>query len=393
MQARGATLALTLLALTYIVLGTAPALAYQESAVGPSTVAQCSCHGATIPDSNDPTVRMSCQHCHGYTSDNFPLGTSSSPDVMLGPHGNYSSVTNKCGSCHTLHDAAGPKLLPAATVVDTCLTCHDGTAGFGVYGAIKAQTGLDPATNLSLGSHRIAVTNSIPGGDPVGGGTASRAFAGPGSLLVCSDCHDVHGRDLVRPFMGERKRSRSWERPDRPTSKLLRQQPTGASAPVADYGSDWCGSCHEGRLSGATVGNHPTDSLVVRSDPFVFRSVAGGRNLASGSTSNPQSGQHSATDKYLFGLSNYDFLIAEPRPVAQGTHFPICQQCHEDTRDVSDLNPDGSVPSGSATYVLATADGIALTDNPRFQNFPHETTNDKFLIETNDDLCLNCHLP
>ncbi len=29
--------------------------------------------------------------------------------------------------------------------------------------------------------------------------------------------------------------------------------------------------------------------------------------------------------------------------------------------------------------------------NPRFQNFPHETQNAHFLVETNDDLCLNCH--
>jgi Doubled CXXCH motif (Paired_CXXCH_1) len=35
--------------------------------------------------------------------------------------------------------------------------------------------------------------------------------------------------------------------------------------------------------------------------------------------------------------------------------------------------------------------GDAGTDNPPFQNFPHETVNAKMLVETNDDLCLNCH--
>jgi predicted CXXCH cytochrome family protein len=33
------------------------------------------------------------------------------------------------------------------------------------------------------------------------------------------------------------------------------------------------------------------------------------------------------------------------------------------------------------------------TDNPRFQNFPHETANTRMLVETGDDLCTNCHPP
>ena len=30
-------------------------------------------------------------------------------------------------------------------------------------------------------------------------------------------------------------------------------------------------------------------------------------------------------------------------------------------------------------------------DNPPFQNFPHETMNERMLVETDDDLCTNCH--
>jgi predicted CXXCH cytochrome family protein len=36
---------------------------------------------------------------------------------------------------------------------------------------------------------------------------------------------------------------------------------------------------------------------------------------------------------------------------------------------------------------------VSVTDNPRFQNFPHETENPQLLVETDDDLCLNCHTP
>jgi len=36
-------------------------------------------------------------------------------------------------------------------------------------------------------------------------------------------------------------------------------------------------------------------------------------------------------------------------------------------------------------------DGWAEGDNPRYQVFPHESDNPSFLVETDDDLCLNCH--
>ena len=346
-----------------------------------------------MPNSTDPLVRPSCQHCHGYTSDQFPLGQYNSPDVMRGPHGNYLTTSSKCDSCHTVHsaEAGGVALLPAATVAATCEMCHDGTGGFGVYGAIKAQTGRDPATDSSLGSHRIAATNVVPGGSATGG-SAMVAFGG--GTLTCSDCHSVHGADTVAPFMGERKRTRSWERPDRPTSKLLRRRTTGAATAVDDYGSDWCAGCHAGLHSGnSLVQNHPVDSLAVRPDPFVFRKVASGRNLATGSTVNSPGGRHGASNQYLFGIGNADFLIAFPRTSDQGTHAPICQQCHEDTRDVSNLTATGAVPPTQTelAYTLRSADGLATTDNPQFQNFPHETLNDSMIIETGDDLCLNCH--
>jgi len=37
------------------------------------------------------------------------------------------------------------------------------------------------------------------------------------------------------------------------------------------------------------------------------------------------------------------------------------------------------------------SDPVVNSDNPRFQVFPHESENDAFLIETDNDLCLNCH--
>jgi hypothetical protein len=71
---------------------------------------------------------------------------------------------------------------------------------------------------------------------------------------------------------------------------------------------------------------------------------------------------------------------------------------------VGELIGNGSV-GDAATATIAAADNvywngttwaIAASDNPRFQNFPHETLGYRLLVEAtttaySDDLCLNCH--
>ncbi|MGB4441316.1 MAG: cytochrome c3 family protein, partial [Coriobacteriia bacterium] len=85
-----------------------------------------------------------CQDCHDLTDN---INEWYGPDNHYsGPHGFYSTTSSKCDSCHTVHQAAadGAVLLPESTSWDTCLTCHDGTGGFGVYGAVMQQTGINP---------------------------------------------------------------------------------------------------------------------------------------------------------------------------------------------------------------------------------------------------------
>jgi hypothetical protein len=49
--------------------------------------------------------------------------------------------------------------------------------------------------------------------------------------------------------------------------------------------------------------------------------------------------------------------------------------------------------TGHAATFTVSLDGTVTTSNPRFQNFPHETVNQHMLVETGDNLCLNCHVP
>ncbi|MDP2299599.1 MAG: cytochrome c3 family protein, partial [Actinomycetota bacterium] len=62
---------------------------------------------------------------------------------------------------------------------------------------------------------------------------------------------------------------------------------------------------------------------------------------------------------------------------------------HEDSRTVGE--PGAVMPAEVYRYGDGRTSGDAGTDNPLFQNFPHETQNRFMLVETDDDLCLNCH--
>jgi predicted CXXCH cytochrome family protein len=334
-----------------------PALAYKEG-------------GADIDVDN-----LDCEGCH---AEPWPPSFTS----RQGPHGSYSSSTAKCAICHTVHVATGDlQLLPRDTIADTCMACHDGTGGYGVYGTISARGEAVGA------SHRIDTTSAVPGGDPTTGGSATRVFGGENGYLSCDDCHSPHDSNTVDPFSGERIRFHvtdlnwivTWE-----SSHLLRQRPTGADTTVTAYGADWCATCHEGRSSGGAVHNHPADTLDETATPFYYDRVAiVTSNTSLLTTLGPMGLIGTPTASMTW--HNRGYVMPYPRTAEQTGHNPICQQCHEDSRDV------GSPGNVTSATVTGYGDGHSASDNPRFQTFPHETMNEYFLVETGDNLCLNCH--
>ncbi len=155
------------------------------------------------------------------------------------------------------------------------------------------------------------------------------------------------------------------------SARLLRKQPTGATTSTDHYGSDWCGACHVARLSGHAapgVSNHPVDSELTQpvDGPYTYENVVYPDNTMG-----------------TLGRNNSGYVMPEPLPEPrvsnQVGHGPICQQCHEDSRDVE------------AEFSVSAVDGLEAGDNPQFQVFPHESTNPAFLVETRNDLCTNCH--
>ncbi len=318
-----------------------------------------------------------CPSCH---SDDFPFETRS------GPHQGFSATSSKCMICHKVHDAPaeGVRLLRRATVRDNCMVCHDGTGGWGVYGAIAAR-GMEVG-----GGHRIDTTNVIPGGDSATGGDRVQEFGGVDDSLSCNDCHNPHGANVVEPFSGERIRFHASDLnwlPEWSSSKLLRTQPTGGDRTVDVYGSDWCIACHQGRHSGGDTVNHPVDSLDTHAEPFHYDNVAILTSETSLETTYGSLGLIGTLPSMTW--HNRGYVMPYPRTPEQAGHAPICQQCHEDSRLIGEL---GDVaPARVYRYGDGRTDGDAGTDNPLFQNFPHETQNRRMLVRGADGLCMNCH--
>lgn len=311
-------------------------------------------------------------NCHGVGND---AGT--------GPHGNYSSSSNICGICHTLHTASGSKsLLPRDTITQTCLFCHDGTStgGKGVYGAIAAR-GLTVTAR-----HSVMTTNVVPGG-AANGGNGTMVFT-EGGVMGCGDCHSPHGSKCVLPYAGTRARNSpndTFRNATLTSSRLLRQRPGKVTTAVAEYGSDWCLSCHKGRVSGsAMVVNHPVESLATTTSPYVYDRLPRMASDTAATTVVGGMGRIAIVSGEWRVRHNRAFVMPFPRTPQQAGHGPICQQCHENARGV------GAV--GAVTpSVVSNVDGTTLSDNPRFQTFPHESTGTALLVEQSDDLCTNCH--
>lgn len=332
----------------------------------------------------------SCTACHGIADPSEPAGTnltggpyrstgSNGRQYVTGPHGRYTNMTDKCRACHEVHEAASSwKLLPAATVFEVCNTCHDfsftgtgsNSGGGGPYGAIRAQGGVVRArhnimgynntdTAPSDGSVSYEATTIIPGSD----------LAALAASLTCTNCHTPHGNTAMAMFLGER--SRTWGSggfdATNTSNKLLKDDLAGAPAGTyTQYGSEWCAGCHNRRHERADISNHPVDTQTAYAAP----EAAAGTTWQAFLAAEPPT----FTGGRMAGWSR--------EATKSGSSFawrPLCQQCHEDVRDVE------------SPWTITSIDGTAPGDNPRWQGFPHETASDNMTVETGDDLCLNCH--
>lgn len=130
------------------------------------------------------------------------------------PHGPYASTTSECSTCHTTHQAAGPRLLNQSQEVAVCFFCHNGT-----------------------GSQNVTYQEfaNYPSRHPVPAG------ANPGTMK-CSDCHDPHLDYRATDGNGKKL-----------YPKLLKVDYNG----IKHKGNDICYKCH-GVGSTKVGGDHET---------------------------------------------------------------------------------------------------------------------------------------
>lgn len=281
--------------------------------------------------------------------------------AAMGPHGDYRDTTNKCICCHDVHEAMSSfKLLPQPTVMATCNYCHNGTNGRRVYGNVTS--GRAPGEHVMT-----TVATSVPGTIITG------AFQG--TSLTCVNCHSPHDNNTVAVFLGDTNHiTQTYVAPPGlppyptttfyghgvQTNKLLKRNPyagSGNTFVFSVYGGGWCTDCHLNRHSEGTLANHPVNTATAYNSVYYW------------------TGSAWATTR--LGGSNIGY-VQRATPGTPYAYYPICQQCHEDARNVE------------AAFLVTTV-GFAAGNNPQFKDFPHQTSLPSFRAETGDDLCLNCH--
>ena len=126
-----------------------------------------------------------------------PLGATQ-VQSFSGPHGGYTTTTNKCQDCHSTHYATGSYMLLRNNSRETaCDFCHVGGGGSETniqmdnnYNTSVAVAGgadsviSDPSMGKGTG-HTLGYAGQAPAG-------INPAFAAAGGL-ACFDCHSPHG--------------------------------------------------------------------------------------------------------------------------------------------------------------------------------------------------------
>lgn len=301
----------------------------------------------------------SCNQCHSTSS------ASSTDWEGKGPHGLYTATTSKCVVCHSVHQApaAGVLLLTDATLSGSCLSCHDGTGGTAPYDAIAARGG------TVVSDHSVDTTSVIPGGS-----------VELSSLAGCGNCHSVHRAAVVAPFYRDSGIAHASQQLASSDCLLRSDVNTTTANAYPVYGAQWCASCHDQRHSSSGTLNHPVKTS--------FAAGYGEVTTTAGLAGYPTRAYGDGSDGTFFvgmGQTNAGYVMAPVDASVDGRvenrQDPICQQCHEDARNVS--------TAFKANY--RDPDPIAEGYNPLYLTFPHQSTKPHLLVETYDDLCLNCH--
>lgn len=255
------------------------------------------------------------------------------------PHGGFTTTTNKCAVCHSVHNADPfGELLLRGPVADSCNYCHVGGSG----GYSQVYGGVD--------------TNYL--GTDLGNAHNSWVVGATNYGVTCSDCHQVHGADNVMTANAYL------------TSKILVGGKTYSGSnydpfaypPLSTDSSDtaltkWCTACHDSSIGvGYNYFNGPDWSSGVADDSgmplnnaashvmtndfasYTFPDGSTGQVAWSGSaecSSCHSSGYRTSawphfTPGQRFLVSAGSAASATPDPATDTTDDGVCLRCHRD---------------------------------------------------------------
>lgn len=166
----------------------------------------------------------------GITSDGIKQGGYLDPTAGANPHGQYSTTTNKCKTCHAVHGAtSGGEALLRSTRANACVYCHV-SATF----AIKHPYGTDPTAYTTDYENNHAATHFT---------LSEPAYNG------CTSCHSVHGANTFSSAADGVTYGMILK--DNPGGTITSGGQGSLAAAVTDLDS-FCRDCHDGTANGTT---------------------------------------------------------------------------------------------------------------------------------------------
>lgn len=194
-----------------------------------------------------------------------------------GPHGGYTTTTNKCQDCHAVHLASGAfMLMRSDTRENACDFCHAGGGGSALNVQMDNAYDADGLVAGNTAGQGTGHTIGYAGLSPLDIKPAYWDTAG----LVCFDCHTPHGAStrVLTTFADPGRRSGgSYVSEIHTGSTLVTVSADPAGIDLATYsggaGSYWGPSVDEGNLVSVQDGNvtshpiYPTGRFLLLGNP------------------------------------------------------------------------------------------------------------------------------
>lgn len=339
-------------------------------------------------------------------SDTVGSGVWSSQPENAGfssPHGNFSSSSNLCKSCHAVHDGGenSYRLLKDGSADETrtqgegaltgkgntrsteCMYCHDSTSG----ATSKKPYEMSPQGKTVRGEHTLGAT-AIPDSNL----SLSNRDTLEGAVLQCYQCHSVHGANSIGTTNAVEGNSyNSSDAVENWNSKILRLDPAGDGSVLGKGAGGLSIAEWQGQLNG--------DGAAVRTGFCAdCHNLNPNWEINTDDTTRPNSKSHPqgpGTDSLMEVYGTTKTVAAHPleRMGCRGCHYATNGQTgdsrfpHQSSGwkflyDEATMSGGSGDLAGDPKRVIPGMDAVCLSCHAVFEDLQ---------LVSGTGLCLNCH--